>query len=199
MTKTRTTPAGPRDGDLPARLAWAVEMVAIAPGDRVLEIGCGTGVVVDLLARQLADGKPARGRRAGARIVAIDRSKTMIAKARERNAAHLTAGRVVLHARALRDAGLAEALAADAPFDTIVAINVNAFWLAPAAEWRVLARLLAPGGSAYLVFHAPSAPQAARIARDGADLARQHGLSVTAVRTKRLDPVPIVCIIVSTM
>lgn len=214
-----------RDTAVPERLAWAVETMAIGPDERVLEIGCGTGVAVALIAR-LFDGPAddARGRRGRGQIVGIDRSQTMIARARERNAAHLASGCVQLHTAAwtadgpsivftserervrphVRRAG--DAFAAER-FDTIVfdkiffdkifAVNVNAFWLPPATEWLGLAPRLAPGGAAYLFFHPPSASQAARIARDGAALARRHGLSVSSVQTMNLRPVPAVCMVVS--
>jgi len=42
-------------------------------------------------------------------------------------------------------------------FDPVLAINVNAFWTAPATSLASLARLLRPGGRAYLVYEPPSA------------------------------------------
>ena len=38
------------------RLAWAAEVVAPAGTDRVLEVGCGHGVLLSLLADQLPEG-----------------------------------------------------------------------------------------------------------------------------------------------
>ncbi|MEK8108935.1 methyltransferase domain-containing protein [Micromonospora sp. M12] len=51
-----------------ARQRWAVETMAVAPDDQVLEIGCGRGAAVSLVADQLTTG----------RIVAIDRAATMV-------------------------------------------------------------------------------------------------------------------------
>ena len=38
------------------RLAWAADVVAPAPADRVLEVGCGHGVLLSLLAARLTTG-----------------------------------------------------------------------------------------------------------------------------------------------
>lgn len=51
------------------------ELLDLAPGARVLDLGCGTGDDVQDLARLVGDG---------GRIVGVDRSETVIAEARER-------------------------------------------------------------------------------------------------------------------
>lgn len=62
---------------VPDRLAWAAETIAPGPADRILEIGCGHGVLLSLLAGRLTSGT----------ITAIDRSDKMVAAATARNAA----------------------------------------------------------------------------------------------------------------
>ena len=57
------------------RLVWAAAVVDPAPGERVLEVGCGHGVLVSLLAERIGTGQ----------VVAVDRSPTMIAAAARRN------------------------------------------------------------------------------------------------------------------
>jgi trans-aconitate methyltransferase len=166
-----------RRREVPARVAWAVEQLDLAPTDRVLEFGCGPGVAASLVADRVVDGS----------VLAIDRSATAIDRARARNAGHIDAGRLVLEQVALAD------LRTDRRFDVAFAVNVNLFWTGPAdTECGVLAALLAPGGAVHLVYDSPAPPGSSSAsaassgdARDisgraAAALAR-HGFSVTTI------------------
>lgn len=128
-----------RRGDrVPERVRVAADLVDPRPGQRVLEVGCGAGVLADVLCRR------------GATVVAIDRSATAVQRARHRNAEHLAAGYVELHEAALAD------FRHDGPrFDAIVGVDVNSFWTGSAEEEvRRVTELLAPDGRVVLV-HAP--------------------------------------------
>ena len=62
-----------------ARIAAAVDLLAPGDGERLLEIGCGTGQATALICA-----------RTSARVVAIDRSDTAVARARIRGRAFKT-------------------------------------------------------------------------------------------------------------
>lgn len=150
------------------RHAWAVDLLTLRPGSRVLEIGCGGGAASELALARLARGT----------LVAIDRSPKMIALAAKRNAAAVDEGRAVLRALALADAGeLGE------QFDEVFAINVNVFWLGASAELGVLRTLMRPRATLHLVYELPSATKVkATVARIGAEL-EANGFEVRDVRT----------------
>lgn len=121
---------------VPERIAWAVEQVGPRPGLRVLEVGYGHGVAVDLLCA------------AGALVTGVDRSPTMLAAASRRNAAHLAAGTADLRVGTLSE------LAFTAEFDAVLTVNVNAFWTGQ-ADIAPLLTALAPGGALHVCYEPP--------------------------------------------
>jgi SAM-dependent methyltransferase len=128
---------------IPERVVWAVQTLAVRPGDRLLEIGCGRGAAVSLICERLVDG----------RITAIDRSAVVIDAAARRNAECVRAGKAVF-----RCAELAAAEFAGERFDKVFAVNVNLFWVRPAdRELRLVGRLLRPGGTLSLFYEPPTA------------------------------------------
>ena len=165
---------------IPDRIAWAIDTMEIAPTDRVLEIGCGNGTAVAVLADRLPDCS----------IVAIDRSEKMIRSAIQRNREAVSLGRVQFH-----QASLNEMDAGQPPFDAIFAINVNLFWMEPAVEWSEMKTLLRPDGTVYLFNQPPSASKMQEIAdRTSANLTAA-GFAVKEVRVSGHHPVPAVCVI----
>lgn len=157
------------------RLAWAAGIVAPRDTDRVLEVGCGHGVLVSLLAARVPRGE----------VVAVDRSATMTAAAERRNAEAVACGRVRLVPGPLTGADLGTA-----PFDVVVSFDVRAFWTPPAPEWDVVRRVLAPGGRAVVAFSvmAPGADDRVRTAVGR--LAGERGLTEHAVHRNGTLPTP---------
>ena|SRR5690625_1600746 len=117
---------------IPDRIHWALNLLQIPPGARILEVGCGAGAAVEVLAAQVTSGT----------IVAIDRSPRAVACTKRRNADDVRAGRVqVLHT------ALARLHSPPDAFDVAFAVDVNAFWMATArAELAVLHHALQPDG-----------------------------------------------------
>lgn len=111
----------------PTRLAVAA--LGARPGQAMLDIGCGTGEAVALLANTGAD------------VTGIDRSTAMLDQAARRNRRAMAAGRVTL-----RRADFTDLPFAAATFDGILAANVAYFWADPPAMTGELRRLLRPGG-----------------------------------------------------
>lgn len=157
-----------RSGEVPARIAWAVELLDVGPEDRILEFGCGPGVAVSLVCERLAGG----------RIVAIDRSATAVERTRARNASHIAAGRAVVEHVDLAGFG-----GAPGQFDKAFAVNVNAFWTSPAAaECTVLARVLVPGGVLRLVYGGPDPGGVRDVGPGIADKLRRYGFTAEVTR-----------------
>ena len=137
---------------VPTRLRRAAELFALDGDERVLELGCGPGV----LAEHVLEQHPA------VRYVALDRSPVAVERALRRNAAAARDGRLVVRTGAVEQAGAL--LAADAPFDAVVAVNVNLFWTRDArAECAALTGLLRPGGRCWLVYETPGGDPGARL------------------------------------
>lgn len=125
--------------DAAQRIAWAVDLMRIAPTDRVLEIGCGHGVAVTLICEQLGGGT----------VRAIDRSQKMVDAATQRNAEAVRDGIAAFQTADLQSANLGSAT-----FDKVLAIHVPVLLRGdPGRELTIIRRLLVPGGRLYLSGH----------------------------------------------
>lgn len=120
------------------RLIWAVDILDVQPGDRLLEFGCGHGVAMSLVCAKLRHGM----------IHGIDRSAAMAAAAGRRNRAHIRSGRASIETRALDE------LSCDGgSFDKIFACNFPPLLRgAPDRGLAVLRRAIRDGGRLF-VFH----------------------------------------------
>jgi SAM-dependent methyltransferase len=124
----------PRASD---RLAWAVEVLDVAPEDRILEVGCGHGVALALICERLERGS----------VTAVDRSPKMIAAARRRTEGCRVPVRLVT-------ATIEEADLGDETYDKVLAVHVAALHR-PGPALDAVRRRLTPGGAIYIFSQAP--------------------------------------------
>jgi SAM-dependent methyltransferase len=161
-----------------ARSRWAVELLDLAPGERLLEVGCGPGVAIATAAR-------------AATVVGVDPSPVMISQARRRNRRAVRTGRVTLHC-----APVEHLPAFDAPFDKALAVNTVGHWDEPAAGLERIRATLRPGGTIALVAQPrnPGATAADTVAAGRKVVALLEGAGYVATRTATLDlSPPVVC------
>ncbi len=161
-----------------------LERMQLRPDEAVLDVGCGSGWLVRLIARLVPQG----------RVAGIDLSDEMIRQAREESAGE---------ERVRFEVGSAEHIPfPDASFDRIVSIESAYYWPNPPAGLREIARVTKPSGSAWILINyykdnpecqqwGPLLPPTHLLSADEwADLFRQAGF--TDVQHDRIpDPTPV--------
>jgi ubiquinone/menaquinone biosynthesis C-methylase UbiE len=115
---------------------WVIGLLEVEPSDRVLEVGFGPGVAIELLARGAAQ-----------HVAGVDPSMEMVEQATARNAAVFASGNVEL-----RQGSVDRLPFADATFDKALAINSMQVWPDAVAGLRELCRVLKRGGRIALGF-----------------------------------------------
>lgn len=117
--------------------ALLYDTLSIEPDDHVLEIGFGTGLLINRLARKIENGL----------IEGIDFSKSMVAMAEKKNKKYINAGKVKLHT-----GDFDEAVFDENYFDKIFTVNTVYFWKEPKSTIARLYRILKPGGKLMIGF-----------------------------------------------
>jgi SAM-dependent methyltransferase len=120
--------------------ARAIARAAVAPGERVLDVGCGCGASSLALARAVG---------AAGEVLGVDISAPMLARARERTAAESVANLRFLEA----DAQVAEL--GEAAFDLVFSRFGVMFFADPIQAFARLRRALRPGGRVTFVCWQP--------------------------------------------
>jgi SAM-dependent methyltransferase len=114
-----------------SRIMWTLSLLDVQPDDRVLEVGFGPGVSIQVASRIASRGF----------VAGIDHSEVMLRQAMRRSRAAIRQGRVDL-----RLASASEVPDYDQRFDKIFSINSIHFWEDPVGSLKQLRGLLKPEG-----------------------------------------------------
>ena len=110
---------------------WAIEHMDVRSRQRVLDVGCGGGMAVNLLSRRTGQGFTA----------GVDYSMEMVEQAVRRNRAGIARSRVEV-----RHGDCAALPYEDSSFDQVCAIETFYFWPDPLRGLAEAHRVLKPGG-----------------------------------------------------
>jgi len=163
---------------------WALSLLEITPGDRILEIGFGPGIAAGKAAAHAAE------------VVGIDRSALMVRQAARRNKELVERGKLRLLL------GSVDTLDADlGSFDKIYSVNVVQFWNEPVLVFKKLRSLLRPGGvivTAYMPRHWGAKDEDALAkGKQIENWLREAGFWKIKTQTKMMKPVAVVAVIAS--
>jgi ubiquinone/menaquinone biosynthesis C-methylase UbiE len=165
------------------RAQWTISLLEIKPGDRILEIGFGPGIAIELADRLAGDG----------RVVGLDHSEVMLRQATRRNATAVRDQRVKLLL-----GSVAELPRFEEPFDKVFTINSIHFWEEPLERLKELRRVLKPGGMIAVTLQPRSrnATDATTtvIGDELADKLRAAGFKNVTVDIKQTTPVAVACV-----
>jgi len=167
-----------------SRNAWTLSLLQIQENDRVLEIGYGPGVGIELCSRLLRQGQ----------VVGIDISEAMYRQARRRNRKAIQAGKVELRLAAIEDLPLS-----GEAFDKIYTVNSVMFWPDKQAAFAKLYAILKPGGAMAITYQPMQKGATKQDALHYAEQLRaslqQAGFTKIETAIKELNPVAAVCLV----
>ena len=164
------------------RGTWGLELLALEPTDRVLEIGFGPGVTIQSMCDIVTAGE----------IWGLDHSEVMLNQARKRNRAAVDAGRVKLLLGSATDLP-----SFGVTFDKVLDINSFQFWDDKVGALKNLKKIMRPGGVIALVQQPrnPGATEndATEAGEKFASLLREADFRNVRIERKALQPVSAVC------
>jgi cyclopropane fatty-acyl-phospholipid synthase-like methyltransferase len=164
------------------RIRWTISLLNIKPDDRLLEIGFGPGLAIELASKIASEGF----------VAGIDHSEVMLRQASKRNARAIREGKVALHLGSAADLPKF-----NEPFDKIFAINSVHFWNGPVDCLKELRKMLTPGGLMAVTLQPRSRSATDATAKE---LGKEMGLNLECagfsqvrLEIKPIKPVSVVC------
>ena len=109
---------------------------SLGPGSRVLDVGCGGGQAVKMLAKMVPEGH----------VCGVDHSPDMVELAKRANKAFIQSGRVEI-----RQGSVSSLPYADDTFDVITAFETIQFWPNINEDLKEVYRVLKPQGELLIV------------------------------------------------
>ena len=166
------------------RNRWAITLLQLKPGDRVLEVGFGPGLAIWEMSRIVTTGT----------IWGLDHSPVMVRQASRRNARAITAGNVKLLTGSVSDIPFPIG-----PIDKVLSVNSFQFWESPEAAAGALYARMNRGG-VIAVVHQPRKPGSVDTDADAAGkrialCLQGAGFANVRVEKKPMKPVAVVCVI----
>lgn len=167
-----------------SRNQWTLSFLEIQENDRVLEIGYGPGVGIELCSHQVQQGQ----------IVGIDISDAMYQQAWRRNRKAIETGKVELRIASIEDLPLSEE-----PFDKIYTVNSVMFWPDQQAAFQKLYALLTPEGTLAITYQPMHKGATKEDAIHYAERLKmnleQVGFTDVAIATKDFRPITAACVV----
>jgi len=161
------------------RFHWASSLVQVEHDSRILEIGCGAGLLVEKMVEHLDSGK----------ITAIDKSPAQVAKAAQRNALSIEQGKVQLI-----ETDFIKYQGPENIFDRVVAFNVNLF-LRQATDAMQKVRSLISSTGQFILFYQFPYPVDITAAEPIIDQLEANRFKIIRKSIKKFDPTPAFCIV----
>jgi SAM-dependent methyltransferase len=106
---------------------WGLEHIAVAPDAVILDVGCGGGGTIKILAQSASRGK----------VYGVDYSEDVLLTAHRVNQALIDQGRVEL-----RHGSVSDLPFPDDTFDLVTAFETTIFWPSPVEDLREVRRVL---------------------------------------------------------
>jgi ubiquinone/menaquinone biosynthesis C-methylase UbiE len=164
------------------RIHWTIALLDLKPDDRLLEIGFGPGMALELVSTMISEGF----------IVGIDHSEVMVRQASRRNARAIRDGKVMV-----RLGTVANLPKFNEPFDKIFTINSIHFWQEPVDCLKELWKLLRPGGLIAVTLQPRSRSATDATTKEiGAEVAmhlKRAGFAQCKLAIKHIKPVSVAC------